>query len=241
MGLNLASLIRQKIKEMTIKKTTVVFVHGWAVGPFVFKELASYLSEANIIYFDLGFYGPTSLPEVVADGPVIAVGYSLGFPWLLHHRPFHWDALVSISSFARFTRADDFKMGMSPRLLHAMKTRLHNDPKGLMQDIYQVCGITHPPTGQLEIARLEQGLDWLEHWDERAVLQAQTCPILALAAHDDLVVPDILTTEAFAPFPHIPLHWSPDGGGHGLPITRAAWCAREILGFISSLAPCGRG
>ncbi len=69
------------------------------------------------------------------------------------------------------------------------------------------------------------------HWDARAKRGALTCPVLALAARDDAIVPEAMTEAIWQEESGAPsVIWSEDGG-HALPLRRPEWCARHILDF----------
>ncbi len=69
------------------------------------------------------------------------------------------------------------------------------------------------------------------HWDAEDAKADLQCPVLALAARDDAVVPPAMT-EAVWQGQNI--LWSPDGG-HVLPMRHSAWCARNVLEFAHTL------
>ena len=215
-------------------KPILVLVHGWAVDKAIFDRLELELSDYEIIKYDLGFFGRPEHPEIPSDRPVIAIGYSLGFLWLLHEQPFKWDGLISIGSFTRFTRMRGFMGGVLTMVLEGMKVRLGLDPKGLLKDVYQQCGFDRDVPEGYDARQLHQGLNWLKNWDMREVFHQSNVPVLALAASDDPVVPESLTKASFEG--KCDLVWSPDGGGHGLPVTRSQWCADQIRQFAQSFS-----
>ena len=91
----------------------LVLVHGWGFDSGVWDPLRALMGNTVTRVHDLGFFGhpAEALPEstAITGAPVVAVGHSLGFMWLLHHRPFAWDALVSVCGMPRFTAG-----GLSP-------------------------------------------------------------------------------------------------------------------------------
>ncbi len=215
-------------------KPLLVFVHGWAVDQSIFNLLEESLPDFDILKYDLGFYGDAQHPDIPKDRTVIAVGYSLGLLWLLHEKPFQWDGLVSICGFTRFTRTDGFMGGMMTMVLEGMKMRLSIDPKGLLGETYDVCGFDRPFPENYDTRQLHQGLNWLKNWDCRDIFEEHKEKTIALAAVPDPVVSESLTKASFEG--KCPTYWSPDGGGHGLPVTRPKWCAEKICEFAEKIA-----
>ena len=58
------------------------------------------------------------------------------------------------------------------------------------------------------MARLDEGLDWLMHWDARRAKQALTCPVLALAARDDPIVPPAMSEAMTTPISPVTACWT---------------------------------
>ncbi|MEO5349836.1 MAG: hypothetical protein H7836_09330 [Magnetococcus sp. YQC-3] len=115
----------------------LLLVHGWGLGPGVWRGVRRLLPGWRCHVLDLGFFGTPQL-QVPAGVPLLAVGHSLGFLWLLHHlERAEWRqacvGLVSIAGFSRFSRGDDFPSGVAPRVLARMRQRLPEDGSGVLQ------------------------------------------------------------------------------------------------------------
>lgn len=204
----------------------LVFVHGWAFGPAFWDSLRAGLPEYPSRALDLGFFGPEKLDFVrEGSGPVVAVGHSLGFQWLLSGERFPFDAMVSLGGFARF--------GAPPGPVRAMRRGLARDAAKVVRDFRKACGLPAddaPDLPGIDPDRLAQGLDRLLTLDETPALASLAKPLLAVAAGDDLIVPPALSRAAF-----------PDrlamlpSGGHAFPVTRAGECAALIRQFLETL------
>ncbi|MAG23147.1 MAG: alpha/beta hydrolase [Rhodospirillaceae bacterium] len=212
----------------------LVLVHGWGFDGDVWNPLCELLGDMATQVHDLGFFGrpAAALPEPGA--PVVAVGHSLGFMWLLHRRPFTWDALVSVCGMPRFTAAADYPHGVTPRLLERMAARMKREPRATVDDFRRRCGVG-AARGGLDESRLGEGLDWLRQWDLRGALAAETVPLLALGGEADEIVPWTLTEEIYGRRPQTALHGAA-GGDHGLPQTQAQWCAERLRAFLGDLS-----
>jgi pimeloyl-[acyl-carrier protein] methyl ester esterase len=181
---------------------------------------------------DLGFIKGGS-PSVTAwPSDAIAVGHSLGLLWLLHQAreegraPFR--ALISIQGFDRFCPH------IAPSRVAGMRRGLRRDPAQTLEAFWRGCG-TEPfaPPGTLNVGRLDQGLGWLMDWDETVTRAKLACPVLALAARDDAVVPAAMSEAIWGADK---IHWS-DTGGHVLPLKHPEWCANHVLDFAHALKP----
>ncbi|MBF0461937.1 MAG: alpha/beta hydrolase [Magnetococcales bacterium] len=216
----------------------LVLVHGWGLGPGLWHAVRRALPDWPCHTLDLGFFGRARL-EVPTGQPLLAVGHSLGFLWLLHHlaqSPWSADCvgLVSIGGFARFGRAADFPHGIAPRLLARMRQRLPQDATGVLRDFCrQGGGLASPDPVVTDTVPLVQGLHWLENWDGRAALAAWAGPVYCLAAQDDAIVPPALTEACFAAER---VHWLATGG-HLLPLTRPVECGAFLLNILGGGEP----
>jgi pimeloyl-[acyl-carrier protein] methyl ester esterase len=185
-------------------------------------------SEVSLV--DLGFIagGPPSVTTWPNDA--IAVGHSLGLLWLLHRagegNPFR--ALVSIQGFDRFCPP------IPSSRVAAMRRGLRRDAYQTVEAFWRGCGAEpFAPPQALNAARLDEGLGWLLDWDETEVKSRLACPILALAARDDAVVPQAMSEAIWR---SDTILWSATGG-HVLPLKHPEWCANHVLDFAHALQP----
>lgn len=201
----------------------LVFVHGWGFTPAFWNPLRDLLPNFPASALDLGFFGQEHL-ETPA-GPCVAVGHSLGVPWLLRQKTFPLTAFVSLGGFGRF----DVAAGP----IRAMRRGLGNNAPQVLAGFHQACGLPPALAPDASLARpdrLAQGLDWLLTWDETQTLEALGLPVLAIATQDDAVVPAPLSRSSF-PRNLVML----TDGGHAFPATRAPECAKLITAFLESL------
>jgi len=208
-----------------------VFIHGWGFNARLWSEVVRRLPDAEISLVDLGFVagGPEATldwPEDAVAQDTIAVGHSLGVLWLLKERRDGFKGLVSIQGFDRYCPH------VPPSRVAALKRGLARDAHGTLQAFWRSCGapVVAGPEA-LNVARLDEGLDWLMHWDAEGAKKSLRCPILTLAARDDVIVPPAMTEAVWG---EKTIHWSPDGG-HVLPLRHPDWCARHVLEFANSL------
>jgi len=204
----------------------VVLVHGWGYHAGIWSDVVGHLGDVDVTLVDLGFVagGPKGSTEWPADA--IAVGHSTGVLWLLKQGGGRFKGLVSIQGF------DHFCPHVPQTRVAALKRGLERDPVGTMQAFWRSCGAPGFALPEaLNVARLDEGLDWLMHWDAREAKEKLECPILALAARDDPIVPPAMTEAVWQGTKII---WSPDGG-HALPLRHPHRCARHVLEFTDTL------
>jgi pimeloyl-[acyl-carrier protein] methyl ester esterase len=204
----------------------VVLVHGWGFHAGIWGDVVGHLGDAQVTLVDLGFVagGPKGSMEWPEDA--VAVGHSTGVLWLLKQGEGRFKGLVSIQGFDRFCPH------VPQSRVVALKRGLERDPGGTMQAFWRSCGAPGFALPEaLNVARLDEGLDWLMHWDAREAKEMLECPMLALAARDDPIVPTAMTEAVWRGTNTI---WSPDGG-HVLPLRHPRWCARHVLEFADTL------
>jgi pimeloyl-[acyl-carrier protein] methyl ester esterase len=203
-----------------------VLVHGWGFHAGIWVDVVGQLGDAEVTLVDLGFV--TGGPEGQEDWPedAIAVGHSLGLLWLLKHGRGRFKGLVSIQGFDRFCPR------VAPSRVTALKRGLARDPGGTMQAFWRSCGAPGFASPEmLNVARLDEGLDWLMHWSAESAKADLQCPVLALGSRDDAIVPPAMTSAIWQGAGVV---WSPDGG-HVLPLRHPDWCARNVLEFAHTL------
>ena len=200
-----------------------VLVHGWGFHAGIWADFAAQLRDADVTLVDLGFVagGPKGNTDWPADA--IAVGHSLGLLWLLKQGGSRVRALVSIQGFDCFCC-------IAPSRVQALQRGLEREPHGTLQAFWRSCGAAgFALPAALNVPRLGEGLDWLMHWDTRKAKDELTCPTLALASRDDVIVPPSMSEAIWKE-----IVWSEDGG-HVLPIRHPKWCARHVLEFADAL------
>lgn len=212
-------------------RPTLLFVHGWAYDAAFWTPLAAALGDWPQATFDAGYFGPARTPR--PDGPVVAIGHSLGVLRLLREPPPDCAGLVSINGFARFAAGPDFADGVPARMLDRMLNRLAAHPDAVLRDFRQRCGDA-TTFGAPQVDALTRDLLALRDEDQRAALAALPTPLLALAGAEDPIVPAAMAQASFGAAAGI--QWR-DGGGHLLPATDTDWCAAQIRAFLARQAP----
>jgi pimeloyl-[acyl-carrier protein] methyl ester esterase len=203
----------------------LVLVHGWGFHAGIFADFIGHLEGAEVTLLDLGFVagGPKGASEWPEDA--IAVGHSLGLLWLLERGRGRYRALISIQGF------DCFSCHVAPSRLAALKRGLEREPAGTLQAFWRSCGASGFALPEaLDVAKLDEGLDWLMTWDATKARKELACPVLALASRDDVIVPPSMSEAIWGEN----IIWSPDGG-HVLPLKHPRWCARHVLEFAHTL------
>ncbi|MBF0358622.1 MAG: hypothetical protein HQL70_08435 [Magnetococcales bacterium] len=212
-----------------MKQPRLLLVHGWGLAAGVWRPMLERSGNPPHYCVDFGFFGRGQL-DIPTDEPLIAVGHSLGFLWLLKHiSDSPWggrvQGLVSINGFSRFSHADDFPHGVNHCILRRMKNGMQRDPVKVLND-FRVLGGGPPgdligadAKKRLDPLALAYGLAWLMEWDCREVISGWDKPFLAIANSDDKVVTPEITNDSFSQFPALqssPVQWMDRGGHLGL-------------------------
>ncbi|MBF0296336.1 MAG: alpha/beta fold hydrolase [Magnetococcales bacterium] len=212
----------------------LVLAHGWGFGPGVWRPMLRHLPEVTFHAVNLGYFGPgdTSLPT--QQQPFVAIGHSLGVPWLLRHLTSHRNqcrGLISINGFSRFANTADFPTGVGRRILDRMRNQLQTDPHAVLHAFQQQAGLPTPLPlpAKPDITTLTEGLTWLCEWDEHNTLNHWPLPMMAIASRDDRIVTPAMTEATFS---QETIHWLPEGG-HLLPLTQPA----TVASLVRTLLP----
>lgn len=205
-----------------------LFAHGWAGSPSIWSGLVAVLAgrgvdPADCYFWDQGYFGPATLPDLPVGRPVIGIGHSLGAPLLWQRDDLA--ALVAINGFTRFTAMADCPTGTPPRLLAQMRRRFAATPAAVLADFTARAGLPLPE-GPMQADRLGVGLEMLDGVDVRALPSPPV--LLALAGQEDAIVPPAHAEACFGPA----LRLVP--GGHALPVTASDLCADLVLEAASS-------
>ena len=205
--------------------TVVMLIHGWGLTPRLWDGVLDALPNdiaARAVTVDMGYSGALRLPAPCAEPPLV-VGHSFGFAWAFDHVPHPWSGAIAVNGFARFTQTTDFPMGVPPRVLARMQSRLTAAPDRVVVEFLTRCGHPAPGLDTPDSAALAQGLTELGQCDIRAPLNAFDCPLWALAGDADPIVP---VPQSQASFPSVAVV---PGAGHLLPLTHPELVARTIL------------
>ncbi|BCI68185.1 alpha/beta hydrolase family protein [Acetobacter aceti] len=213
----------------------IVLVHGWGFAPAMWQPVRDRLGQPTVTP-DLGFFGPTET-GLPTGQPLLAVGHSLGLLWLLTQTSLPEGSVVlGINGFARFSRANDFPVGVPPRVLDRMMKGLEREAVPVLRQFRENCGLSQQETenfGNPETTRLMDGLSLLQKGDARA----QGNRVHAtLASRDDAIVSQAMTE---ASFPSERIEWL-ETGGHLLPLTHPDRCATFILKACEEFSADGR-
>jgi len=206
-------------------------MHGWGFDASFWKPLAAHLPGRRMAFDDRGYFGA---PRHQRPGePCVVVAHSFGAMRALAAPPPDCRGMVAINGFDRFTAIAD-AAGVSPRIVERMIARFDSDPAAVLSDFRRRCG-EDEPFGPADIDRLRGDLLELRHGDCAAGAALFPAPILSLHGARDPLLPAPMREIAFAAAPLLERTTHPDGG-HLLPATDAAYCARAIQAFAEHMA-----
>lgn len=209
--------------------TGFFFVHGWGFDAGIWRGVHAALGQPRALFADRGYFGEPVWPQV--EGPVIAVGHSLGALHLLRDPPRGCAGLVAVNGFDRFA-ANKEDSAVPRRVVERMIARFNDDPVAVLADFRTRAGTDTPAPGNMAHARLLADLGLLRDADERAGAAKLKCPVLVLHGDADAILPLAMRDAVFAGAERRTLA----GQGHLLPWHAAEWCARQIGAFAARIA-----
>jgi pimeloyl-[acyl-carrier protein] methyl ester esterase len=204
-----------------MSRPTLLFLHGWGFAPSMWTPLRVALPEFDAVAWDRGYFDAPTASEI--EGPVLAVGHSLGALLLAAGAPKASIGLVAINGFDRFTGDE----AVPTRVIERMRKRFAEAPAEVLADFRTRCGADGAPSN-FDATALAADLALLAEADARGVFAA---PILALHGADDPILGSQMRGTVFAgavreTFPE---------AGHLLPLTHSGWCADRIRAFADTL------
>lgn len=200
--------------------------HGWGFDAGFWDELAAALPAWRIVRDDRGYFGAAAEPDLAE--PHIVVAHSFGAMRALAQPSAACRGLVAINGFDRFTP------GISRRVVDRMIARFEHEPAAVLAEFRRRCG-DERPFGSADAGRLQGDLVMLRDGDCSAAAAALPMPILSLQGALDPLLPAPMREQAFAAGLVVERRIHPHGG-HLLPFTQAAWCARAVAAFAERLA-----
>lgn len=204
-----------------MSRPTLLFLHGWGFDASIWAPLRAALPEYDAMAWDRGYFASPTAPEI--EGPVLAIGHSLGALLLAAGAPKLSIGLIAINGFDRFTGDE----AVPTRIVERMRKRFAEAPAEVLADFRTRCGADAAPP-IFDATMLAADLDLLAEADARNVFGA---PVLALHGADDPILTSQMRGLVFAgavreTFPE---------AGHLLPLTHSGWCADRIRAFADTL------
>lgn len=209
------------------------FVHGWAFGPEIWRDLAPLLPKIEPVFADRCYFGAAEFSP--PQEPAIWITHSFGTMLALQNMSENCRALIAINGFDRFSASAEFP-GVPPRLLDRMLARFEAQPVAVVSDFRARCG-ADAATPVLSENCLREDLTALRDDDCRELTSQLRCPVLSLQAANDPILPQSLREAALHSAPNA-RHITHPSAGHLLPLEDPQWCARAISEFLLEAAPC---
>lgn len=195
----------------------LLFLHGWGFDAALWDGVRAALAPIETIAWDRGYLG---LPhDEPVDGPVLAIGHSLGSLILAADPPPGCVGLVAINGFDRFV-GDDL---VPRRVIDRMRRRFAEAPGEVLDAFRARCGAI-AAEGPIDERRLADDLDLLATGDVREA----PLPLLVLHGGADPILPPDAHAGLFPGAPRETLA----GAGHLLPLTHPDWCAPRIRSVL---------
>ncbi|GAB5452302.1 MAG: hypothetical protein Hals2KO_26300 [Halioglobus sp.] len=197
-------------------RQNLVMLHGWGCNRDIWRPLLAYVRRwANVTLLDIPGCAPglasgapeefaDLLPLILAQCPAraVVVGHSLGGQLALALARSAPQQIVGVAALAtnpKFLASEDWP-GMEAREFEAFQRTARISPARSLQRFQglQASGARNPRAVLRELRtmgatpvspELMNGLNWLQHQDQRAVLEQLEQPLLFVLADQDALVP----------------------------------------------------
>ena len=211
-----------------MQRFEAIFLHGWGFGSDFWQPLLQRLGWESVSVPDFGFLRTFSgrqgqdlqktIKNLQQKGmPVLAVGHSLGFSWLVDQALLPVGSVfVGFNAFGRFVSGEGFTEGVPERVLHRMQRSIKMDPLSVVNNFRKRCGAFPVPCNNMpHVQTLCWGLTMLKNINIYAHLVSLGSRVVIMGGtQDNLVSPEMLKASV----PHtVRLVWQE--GGHLLPQT----------------------
>ena len=171
----------------------VVFAHGWGFDKTLWVDTIKRFNFNDYHLLDFGYTGNRDIVSICQTEPVIGIGHSLGFAWLLQNleNPI---CLISISGFDCFFKIYD------SRDIEKMRRNLIRNKEAQMRAFHKKAGLNFHMYSRFDEQSLLEGLDNLSHWNYKQTLDNVDIPVFAISSEDDRIIPVNKAKEIFRDF-----------------------------------------
>lgn len=103
---------------------SVILAHGWGLDKSSWDLVVPAIRANKIEVIDFGYYCNAYFANKPLLKPIIGVGHSLGFLWLLNQKTYILDGYVNISGLPRFIKDEDGLGVVTHESINKTKKRL---------------------------------------------------------------------------------------------------------------------
>jgi len=210
----------------------LIFIHGWGFDASFWDDVlhSMPISDHSIHRWDLGFCGRRStmaeFNALEAGDNSVLIGHSLGFLHGLVHLPLV-KGRIAINAFPFFVDKVDQKGCVSSAVLRDLRRRLSQDAAKALHSFYDFIKAI-PPSLPPHEEMLREGLEFLEAYDGRPLLEKALGPSLFLASCFDPLVP-ALVSQYMDRYGVLVMK---ESDSHVLPQKEPAFCGDQIARFL---------
>ncbi|MCU7805482.1 MAG: hypothetical protein KZQ96_20015 [Candidatus Thiodiazotropha sp. (ex Lucinoma borealis)] len=209
----------------------VLLAHGWCFDISIWDDVIPLLKTNTCEAVDFGYFCSPHLPIISGETPLIGVGHSLGYIWLLKQRIYQIDAIINISSVPCFT---DSRCGYTvihqPGVKKAYE-QLSNSPALFVKWFWRKCGASREMLENIpnciDKNALLSGLQDIAGCSVENATKQKNIPVKVIGAKNDRVVNAMTMTRFFKNNPLVDISIN-ESGGHLLPLLQPKWCASKI-------------
>ena len=171
----------------------VVFAHGWGFDKYFWADTIRELKIDHYYLLDFGYTGNKNIPCIDQSLPLIGIGHSLGFAWLLKNLKSP-SCLISVSGFECFYKIHDRQS------IEKMRKNIKKNKIRQMRAFHKKAGLNVHMYSRVDEQSLLEGLDNLSHWNYKQTLDNMDIPVFAISSEDDRIIPVNKAKEIFRDF-----------------------------------------
>ena len=160
----------------------IIFAHGWGFDKNFWTDTINEFCIERYYLLDFGYTGQRNIPVISQSLPLIGVGHSLGFAWLLKNLR-NPTCLISVSGFDCFYNIHHRKS------IEKMRMNIQRNKLAQMRAFHKMAGTKSFTCQNYEERFLMEGIDNLLTWNYRERLNSLTVPVFAIASENDKIIP----------------------------------------------------
>ncbi len=206
-----------------------VFCHGLGFETQFWEPIAPYFSQERCSFIDLGYFNNPSDNQHLREQRIIGIGHSIGLSKLISiHEKF--DCLIGLNSFTNFLGSDQAIYQKRQKELKALRSSFLRDPDSALRNLYRRSGSAEL-IKSIDFSKLNLNLMMSDLESLQKEYKLPEVATLILSSDDDILVPDIITSDNFSKERNVKIKMIMNGG-HALGFKKPSEVYEKIMSFL---------